>query len=46
MVLRNGKSGGDAKLPVEYWMSILDDQVPLERFTEVIDVNRKIGQLS
>ena len=39
----NGKSGGDAKLPAEYWKALMSDQVLLGYLVEVMYVYWKSG---
>jgi hypothetical protein len=38
MAMGNGKYCGDAKLPAEYWKSLLGDQSLLGYLVEVMDV--------
>ncbi len=46
MAMGNGKSGGDAKLPVEYWKALMGDQLLLGHLVEVMDVYWKSGSYS
>ena len=39
MAIENGKSSGDAKLPAEYWKSLLGDQLLLGYLVEVINMH-------
>ncbi len=43
MSVGNGKSGGDAKLPAEYWKALMGDQLLLGYLVEVMDVYGKSG---
>ena len=43
MAMGNGKSGGDAKLPSEYWNALMGDQLLLGYLVEVTDVYWKSG---
>ncbi len=43
MAMGNGKSGGDAKLPAEYWKALMGDQLLLGYLVEVMDMYWKSG---
>ena len=43
MAMGNGKFGGDAKLPAEYWKALMGDQLLLGYLVEVTDVYWKSG---
>ncbi len=43
MATGNGKFGGDAKLPAEYWKALMGDQLLLRYLVEVMDVHCKSG---
>ncbi len=46
MAMGNGKSGGDAILPAEYWKALMGDQLLLGYLVEVMDVYWKSGSYS
>ena len=43
MAVGNGKTGGDAKVPTEYWKALMGDQLLLGYLVEVMDVYWKSG---
>jgi hypothetical protein len=38
MAIKNGESGGDAKIPAEHWESLMGDQLLFGYLVEVMDV--------
>ena len=46
MATGNGTSGGDAKLPAEYWIALIGDQLLLGYLVEVMDVYWKSAILN
>jgi hypothetical protein len=44
MAMGNGRPGGDAKLPAEYWKALLGDKLLLGYLVEVMDMYWKSGR--